>query len=112
VEVISFLLKEFLQNMPKTMRDAPLWCATSSPVEGISAKHAKDNAGCTPLMCYLISRGPRDSDALECLSPGKMEFIGDPTWPLNCWREIDDGTIKVRRAVCWLDNHNPSLRAI
>jgi hypothetical protein len=53
-EVISFLLKEFPE-----------------------AKYAKDNKGRTPLMCYLVNEGPRDSDVLESLSPGKVEFIGD-----------------------------------
>jgi hypothetical protein len=87
--VISFLLKEFSE-----------------------AKYAKDKFGCTPLMCYLINGGPHDSDVLESLSPGKVEFIAD--WKLagNCGRKIDEATINVDRAVWRLDNHNPSLRGV
>jgi hypothetical protein len=54
--VISFLLKEFPE-----------------------AKYAKEKFGSTPLMCYLVNGGPRDSDVIESLSPGKVEFISDST---------------------------------
>jgi hypothetical protein len=88
-EVISFLLKEFPE-----------------------AKYAKDKFGCTPLMCYLVNGGPHDSDVLESLSPGKVEFIGDSTSAAFHGRKIDVGTIDINRAVWRLANHNPSLRAI
>jgi hypothetical protein len=87
--VISFLLKKFPE-----------------------AKYTKDNEGCTPLMCYLIYGGPRDSDVLESLSPGKVEFIGDVNSTGICGREIDEATIDIDRAVWRLDNHDLSLRGV
>jgi hypothetical protein len=88
-EVISFLLKEFPE-----------------------AKYSKEKFGHTPLMCYLVNGGPRDSDVLESFSPGKVEFIGDSTLDPFRGREIDVGRIDVKRAVWRLDNHDPSLREL